>query len=88
MGQSERNHPRVPSDLSEYVMRIAADLRSRMIDRHGDGRIIGWGTANRLLLVHACLMRPEGTQVEQARLDCLRDVIDREAQRLRPEAFA
>lgn len=84
----ERDHPRVPADVGEFVARIAAELRLLMIRRHGDSRIIGWGAANKLLLVHGCLLRPEGSETEQARLDCLRDLLIREAERPRPEAFA
>lgn len=84
----ERDHPRVPADVGEFVARIASELRSLMIQRHGDCRVIGWGAANRLLLVHGCILRPAGTKPEQARLDCLRDLLIREAERPRPEAFA
>lgn len=83
----ERDHPRVPSDMGAFVTRIAADLRSAMIDRYGDGRIIGWGTAARLLMVHAGLMRPNGTMLELARLACLRDVLAKTSAP-RPEALA
>lgn len=83
----ERDHPRVPPEVGAFVTRVAAELRSGMIVRHGDGRIIGWGTAARLLLVHACLLRPEGTRLEMDRLDCLRDVLTRTSSRP-AEAYA
>lgn len=71
----ERDHPRVPPDVGSFVTRIASDLRSAMIDRHDDGRIIGWGTAARLLMVHSGLMPPQDTSLELARLACLRDLL-------------
>lgn len=86
--RKERDHPRVPPEVGVFVARIACELRSLMIERYGDGRVIGWGAANRLLLVHACILRPVGDAIEQRRLDCLRDVLRREAERPRPEAIA
>lgn len=83
----ERDHPRVPPDMGAFVTRVAAELRSAMIDQHGDGRIIGWGTAARLLMVHAGLMRPEGTELEFARLTCLPGVLAR-TKPPRPEVIA
>lgn len=88
MGRRERDHPRVPADVGEFVARIAAELRTLMIRRYDDSRVIGWGAANRLLLVYGGLVRPEGSKVELHRLDCLRDLLKREAERPRAEATA
>lgn len=69
----ERNHPRVPPDVYQFIALVANRVRDIMILRHGDGRHIGWGVANRLVLA---VFEGMPTQPEdERRLKATREVL-------------
>ena len=72
---TKTTHPRVPADVSAFLLTLAIGIRSLMLSRYGDGRDVGMGEALRLYLVHVGeLQLPEEPSVLR-RLDALRDVL-------------
>lgn len=66
----ERNHPRVPADVYRLISLVAANIRSIMIHRHDDHRLIGWGKALRLVLAASGAASTEG--IDSRQLDATR----------------